>query len=123
MKKLITYAGGAVILIGSLGATSAMADGPVQGAPDCADQLACIYQHASFVGKLEHKGANAPWTNTYIDNVATSWANKTYKHGVWYMGFNDQQSECHSMWARSTVTQVTAWENDKMSSWRMDRSC
>ena len=36
MNKHVAYAAGAVFLMGSLSATSAMADGPVQGAPDCA---------------------------------------------------------------------------------------
>lgn len=122
MKKLLMYAAGAAFGVGSLGATSAMADGPVQGAPDCADQLACIYINSWFQGKLEHKGAGAPLSNVAYDNITSSWVNKTYATGAWFMGFNGS-SYCFTMAPRTPTPVLSSWQNDRLSSWRLTTGC
>ncbi|MCT1460039.1 hypothetical protein M3G03_10915 [Aestuariimicrobium sp. p3-SID1156] len=106
--------------MGSLGASTAMAGVP--GASDCADKLACVYANPNFITKYEHKGGGAGLTNATADNVMSSFANKTYYNGAWYMGF-DGRSSCYNMFKRSTTHELSSWQNDKMSSWRMDHGC
>lgn len=121
MKKWVMGVGAALLLGGSLGGSAAVA-APVPGAPDCADQLACIYINANFGGKFEHKGAGAQLTDVKFDNVASSWANKTYATGAWFMGFKGD-SYCFSIAPRTTTPQLSGWQNDRLSSWQMTTGC
>ena len=121
MKKLVLSLAAAAAFTGSLGISTAM-EAPVQGAPDCADRLACIYINANFGGKFSHKGAGAPLTNVPYDNVTSSWVNKTYATGAWFMGY-DGKSSCFTMNPRTATPKLSDWQNDRLSSWRMTTGC
>lgn len=121
MKRITTYTAAAMLVGGSWGATSALAAAPVPGAPDCRDQVACVYRDRHYGGKFEHKGAGAPLTQTSQDNVMSSWMNKTFATGSWWMGVGSDY--CYTMGPRRGNPSLSMWQNDRMSSWQMSTGC
>lgn len=94
------------------------------GSPLCGSSKACIYDQHGFNALLATKsgGIGASNVATSINDLTSSWENKTSSNGRWYPDANSG-GVCRNMPHNTELNYVGDSANDKLTSWATSGGC
>ena len=114
----------AIVVIAVVAASFGVATSSNAGSPLCGSSKACIYDQHGFNSLLATKSGGSGRTNvaTSINDLTSSWENKTSSNGRWYPNAGSN-GLCRDMPSGTELNYVGDSANDKLTSWATTGGC